>query len=73
MKDFLGRDIQVGDRIVYATRRGSDMRLRAAVVLEDTNGSLKVGVKPLWTEGRDTVRLTHSEYIALLRDDVTTT
>jgi hypothetical protein len=34
MKDFIGQEIQAGDEIVYATRRGSSLDLNRATVLE---------------------------------------
>lgn len=34
MNDYLGREIQRGDRLVYPVRRGSTMRLKEVTVTE---------------------------------------
>jgi len=40
LKDYLGKAIKIGDKLVYPVRRGSDMYLRTLVVNAVTKESI---------------------------------
>ena len=66
IKDTLGNSPMVGDKIAYATRRGSSLSLTPAVVLEVKENSIKVRPRRKYTwESKDPVTLKSPKYIIL--------
>lgn len=70
MLDNIGRVIFPHDEIVYVTRRGSYMEMIHAKVLDTGEGWITARRLGSYYKGSDrVVRLTHSEYIAILSED----
>lgn len=65
MRDKFGRVILQGDHIVYATRKGSNLSLKSATVIDDAEDHVTVrtqgGEGPL-------VKLRTPEYIAIITE-----
>lgn len=65
MVDFVGNEIQVGDRVAYATRHRSSLELKQLVVTEVSDNFL-AGHRPEETVNARKIRLTVPDYIVKL-------